>query len=86
MRLTVSLSCADIFNRAKDRRALNEKLIGHTLGEGDEGDTADVKSWIKKTKKRQRELAEKRAMELENQDQLFQNEYTSGIVFYLRSD
>ena len=72
------VSCAKTPNRAKDRKTLNERLVGRTLGEADEGDVEDSKSWIKKTKKRERELAEKRAQELKNQDQQFQNEYTSG--------
>lgn len=77
------ISCAKTLNRAKDRKTLNERLAGRTLGEADEGDGEDLKSWIKKTKKRERELAEKRAQELENQDQQFQNEYTSGNTFRL---
>lgn len=47
------------------------------MGEATKG-SEDLKSWIKRSKKRERELAEKRAQELENQDQQFQNEYTSG--------
>ena len=77
------VSCAKTLTRAKDRKVLNERLAGRTLGEADEGDGEDLKSWIKKTKKRERELAEKRAQELENQDQQFQNEYTSGMVVRL---
>ena len=77
------VSRAKSLTRAKDRKALNERLAGRTLGEADEGDAEDLKSWIKKTKKRERELAEKRAQELENQDQQFQNEYTSGMVVRL---
>ena len=80
---TYYISCAKTLNREKDRKALNERLAGRTLGEADEGDDEDLKSWIKKTKKRERELAEKRAQELENQDQQFQNEYTSGMVLRL---
>jgi U4/U6.U5 tri-snRNP-associated protein 1 len=59
---------------------LNEKLSGQTLGQALEGENEDLRSWIKKTKKRERELAERRAQELENQDQQFQNEYTSGMI------
>ena len=75
--------CINGINRAKDRKTLNEKLSGHTLGEAEEGDADDLKSWIKKTKKREREMAEKRAQELENQDQQFQNEYTSSMILSL---
>jgi len=49
------------------------------LGEAVEGEEEDVKSWIKKSKKREQELVAKRAQELESQDQNFQEEYTSGI-------
>ena len=42
----------------------------------------DLKSWIKRTKKRERELAAKRARELELQDIQFQNEYTTGAMSF----
>jgi U4/U6.U5 tri-snRNP-associated protein 1 len=64
--------------KAKDRKALNERLAGRTLGDAEEDESLDVKAWIKKSKKRERELAAKRAAELEQQDKEFQEEYTSG--------
>jgi U4/U6.U5 tri-snRNP-associated protein 1 len=64
--------------KAKDRKALNERLAGRTLGDAEEDGSLDVKAWIKKSKKRERELAAKRAAELEQQDKEFQEEYTSG--------
>ena len=64
--------------RAKDRKALNERLAGRTLGEADDDEPQDVKAWIKTSKRRERELAAKRAAELEQQDKEFQEEYTSG--------
>jgi U4/U6.U5 tri-snRNP-associated protein 1 len=71
---------ADVF-RAKDKKTLNDKLTGSTLGEaGDDAD--DLKSWIKKNKKRERDLAEKKALELESQDKQFQDEYTSGLILF----
>jgi U4/U6.U5 tri-snRNP-associated protein 1 len=57
---------------------LNEKLSGQTLGEAAHGENDDLGSWIKRTKKRERELAAKKAQELESQDKQFQDEYTSG--------
>lgn len=64
--------------KARDRKALNEKLKGQTLGEVDETEEKeDIKSWVKRTKKREQELAAKRAQELESQDKQFQEEYTS---------
>jgi len=65
-------------SRARDRSALNEKLSGHTLGEASHDEKEDIKSWIRRTKKRERELAAKRAEELEIQDQQFQTGYTAG--------
>lgn len=64
--------------KAKDRKALNERLAGRTLGEAGEDESLDVKAWIRKSKKREREMAAKRAAELEQQDKEFQDEYTSG--------
>ena len=68
-----------MLSRARDRRALSQKLSGHTLGET-EGDNEDLKSWIKRTKKSERELATRRAQELELQDKQFQDEYTAGTL------
>lgn len=59
---------------------LNEKLSGQTLGEAAQGENEDLKSWIKRTIKRERELAAKRAEELEVQDQQFQAGYTAGAL------
>lgn len=67
-------------SRARNRSALNEKLSGHTLGEATQGENEDLKSWIKRIKKRERELATKRAEELEIQDQQFQTGYTAGAL------
>ena len=61
--------------KARDRKALNEKLTGKTLADA-EGEEEDLTSWIKKTKRREKELAAQRAKELESQDKLFQEEYT----------
>lgn len=61
--------------KARDRKVLNEKLVGKTLADP-EGEEEDLTSWIKKTKRREKELAAQRARELESQDKLFQEEYT----------
>ncbi|KAH9935252.1 SART-1 protein [Amylocystis lapponica] len=60
--------------KVKNRRELNAKLKGTTLGDA-EGDE-DTLKWIKKNKKREKELAKKRQEELENMDKVFQDEYT----------
>ena len=67
--------------RNRDRKALVEELAGKGLGEvANEEDKEDLKSWIKRTKKRERELAAKGAEDVESQDPLFQEEYTSSTI------
>jgi U4/U6.U5 tri-snRNP-associated protein 1 len=65
--------------RAEDRKALNEKLSGPTLADV-EGDHVDSKSWIKRTKQRERELAlaEQKRHDFESLDQQFQDVYTES--------
>ncbi|OCF38162.1 U4/U6.U5 tri-snRNP-associated protein 1 [Kwoniella heveanensis BCC8398] len=72
---------ADIKERiAKQRNksALNAKLKGSTLGDTNADDSLDAKSWIKKQKKREkvraREMAERRAREMEEQDRAVYDE------------
>ena len=69
----------------KNKRELNAKLKGATLGDAD-ADVDDTLKWIKKSKKREKELARKRQEELENMDKVFQGadytESTSGGSFY----
>ncbi|KAJ7066972.1 SART-1 family-domain-containing protein [Mycena amicta] len=60
--------------KIKNRRELNASLKGATLGAAD-GDE-DTLKWVKKSKKREKELAKKRQEELANMDQMFQAEYT----------
>jgi hypothetical protein len=47
------------------------------LGDAD-ADTDDAIKWIKKSKKREKELAKKRQAELESMDKVFQEEYTES--------
>lgn len=62
----------------RNRRELHASLKGTTLGDPD-GDTEDTLKWIKKAKKRDKELAQKRQQELENLDRAFQgDEYTES--------
>jgi U4/U6.U5 tri-snRNP-associated protein 1 len=63
--------------REKDRKALNEKLEGKSLGAAD-GKEEDLKSWIKRTKKRERDLVAKEAQELESQSRQPQDIYREG--------
>ncbi|KAK7033142.1 SART-1 family-domain-containing protein [Favolaschia claudopus] len=65
----------DRLSKIKNRRELNASLKGATLGDA-EGDD-DTLKWIKKSKKREKELAKKRLAELESMDKVFQgDEYT----------
>ena len=61
----------------RNRRELNAKLKGATLGDAD-GDTDDTLKWIKRAKKKEKELARKLQEELENMDKVFQEEYTES--------
>src|SRR5580704_17308528 len=69
---------------------LNERLTGGTLGDRLEDNKDDWKSWIKDSKKRERELmlAKQKARELESQDQHFQEyaESTSQSVIAEKLD
>ncbi|KAG8212990.1 SART-1 protein [Butyriboletus roseoflavus] len=66
----------DRISKVRNRRELNASLTGATLGDP-EGGSEDTLKWIRRAKKRERELARKRQLELENMDQSFQgDEYT----------
>ena len=64
-------------HRVRNRRELNARLKGSTLGDAD-GDTDDTLKWIKRSKKKEKELAKKRQEELESMDKAFQEEYTES--------
>ncbi len=57
----------------RNRRELNASLKGSTLGDAD-GDTDDTLKWIKRSKKKEKELVKKRQQELENLDKMYQGE------------
>ena len=65
--------------RAKNKRELNAKLKGATLGDA-EGEVDDTLKWIKRSKKKEKELAKKRQQELENMDKMIQEEYTESTM------
>ncbi|KAF9223389.1 SART-1-domain-containing protein [Gyrodon lividus] len=66
----------DKIAKVRNRRELNASLTGTTLGDLD-GETEDTLKWVKKAKKREKELAKKRQQELESMDMVFQgDEYT----------
>lgn len=63
----------------KNRKELNTSLKGTTLGDAD-GDTEDALKWIKKAKRREKELAKKRQEEMDSMDKAVQDEYSeSGL-------
>ncbi|KAF7336637.1 hypothetical protein MVEN_02098200 [Mycena venus] len=73
----------DRLAKVKNRRELNASLKGATLGDA-EGDD-DTLKWIKKSKKREKELAKKRLAELESMDKVFQgDEYTERDLVGLK--
>ncbi|KAJ7274378.1 SART-1 family-domain-containing protein [Mycena haematopus] len=73
----------DRISKIKNRRELNATLKGSTLGDAD-GDDDTIK-WIKKSKKREKELAKKRLAELESMDKMFQgDEYTERDLVGLK--
>lgn len=61
----------------RNKRELNAKLKGTTLGDA-EGDVDDTLKWIKRSKKKEKELAKKRQQEIESMDKVFQEEYTES--------
>jgi U4/U6.U5 tri-snRNP-associated protein 1 len=61
----------------RNKRELHASLQGSTLGDAD-ADTDDALKWIKRSKKREKELAKKRQAELESMDKVFQDEYTES--------
>ncbi|THV07440.1 SART-1 protein [Dendrothele bispora CBS 962.96] len=72
----------DRIAKIRNRRELNTSLKGATLGdpEGDE----DTLKWIKKSKKKEKELAKKRQQELDSLDQTLQEEYTERDLVGLK--
>jgi len=74
----------DRIAKVRNRRELHASLKGATLGDPDD-DTEDTLKWIKKTKKRDKELAKKRQQELENLDKAFQgDDYTEKDLVGLK--
>jgi len=63
--------------RVRNRRELNAKLKGTTLGDPDD-DADNAKAWLKKSKKKERELAAKRLKEIESMDDAAQGEYNES--------
>lgn len=78
-----SKTIQDQIAKVRNRKELNASLKGSTLGDADGDD--DTLKWIKKAKKREKELAKKRQQELENMDKVFQgDEYTERDLVGLK--
>src|SRR5882762_8817444 len=67
--------------RVRNRRELNGSLKGTTLGDADD-DTDNALKWIKKAKKREKELAKKRQEEMDNMDKAVQDEYSESTFLF----
>lgn len=63
--------------RARNKLELNRRLVGATLGEA-EDTLDDAKAWIKRSKKKEKELAAKRQAELDSRDALDSEAYTES--------
>ena len=61
----------------RNRKELNASLKGATLGDAD-GDADDTLKWLKKAKKKEKELAKKRQEELDNMDKAVQDDYSES--------
>ncbi|KAG6908342.1 hypothetical protein DXG01_005253 [Tephrocybe rancida] len=72
----------DRIAKVRNRKELNASLKGSTLGDAD-ADTDDTLKWIKRSKKKEKELAKKRQEELESMDKAFQDEYTERASYEL---
>jgi len=59
----------------RNRQELNASLKGATLGDADD-DIDDTLNWIKRNKRKEKELALKRQQELESRDTNVLGEYT----------
>ncbi|RUS15975.1 SART-1 protein [Endogone sp. FLAS-F59071] len=62
--------------KSKSRKKLAEKLTGKGLGELSDNEDESALTWIKKSRKREKELAMKRAKELAEMDEMFEKNGT----------
>ncbi|RXW25546.1 hypothetical protein EST38_g317 [Candolleomyces aberdarensis] len=69
--------------KVRNRQELNAKLKGATLGDA-EGEVDDTLKWIKRSKKKEKELAKKRQEEFERMDQAIQDEYSERDIVGLK--
>ncbi|TFK40352.1 SART-1 family-domain-containing protein [Crucibulum laeve] len=74
---------ADRIAKVRNRKELNASLRGATLGDAD-ADVDDTLKWLKRSKKREKELAKKREEEMDNMDKVAQEEYTERDLVGLK--
>ncbi len=73
--LSIIQAVTTINHRVKNKRELHSSLKGATLGDPG-GEEEDVVKWIKRSKKKEKLLAQKRQEELAKMDEGFLAEYT----------
>ncbi|KAH9481740.1 U4/U6.U5 tri-snRNP-associated protein 1 [Psilocybe cubensis] len=73
----------DKIAKVRNRRELNTALKGATLGDAEEG-VDDTLQWIKRNKRKEKELAKKRQQEFENRDKEIQQDYTERDLVGLK--
>ncbi|KAF9066625.1 SART-1 family-domain-containing protein [Rhodocollybia butyracea] len=78
-----SKKIADRIAKVRNRRELNSSLKGTTLGDAD-AEVEDTLKWIKKNKKKEKELAKKRLEEIDSMDKAVQEDYTERDLVGLK--
>lgn len=73
----------DRITKVRNRRELNASLKGATLGDA-EGDVDNTLKWIKRSKKKEKELAKKRQEEIDNRDKASEPEYSERDLVGLK--
>ncbi|KAG8722995.1 hypothetical protein FRC09_005179 [Ceratobasidium sp. 395] len=69
--------------KSRNQLELNRRLVGATLGDA-EDEATDARSWIKRAKKKEKELAAKRQAELESMDKMAQQTYDESDLAGLK--
>jgi U4/U6.U5 tri-snRNP-associated protein 1 len=72
------------FCRSKNRKRNLAKLQGKGLAEASDDDDDSALNWIKKSRKRERDLAARRARELEEMDDTYQSSYDASQLAGLK--
>lgn len=73
-------NCYNFAHRSRNRRKKLAKLQGKGLGEASDEDESAL-SWIRKSRQREKELAEKRAREMAEMDETFERNGTTTATY-----